>query len=140
MRYNTQLNLREIQEKKLILKSYPIKYYIEATQKCNLDCVMCDHRYYSSEGKEFPIKLFNKIKPLLKDAEEVNFYFFGEPLLSKNLTKFLNDTKDYSFLPKIFTNGTILNKKMLDLLDKRGVFINISLEAATSCIYEKIRR
>ncbi|OGJ13161.1 hypothetical protein A3K82_02025 [Candidatus Pacearchaeota archaeon RBG_19FT_COMBO_34_9] len=140
MASNTQLNIKEIQEKKPILKSYPIKWFIETTQKCNLDCVMCDRKYYSSENKEFPIKLFNKIKPFLKKAEEVDFYYFGEPLLSKNLAKFLNDTKKYSFLPKIFTNGTILSDKILDLLDKRGVFVNISLEAATPKMYEAIRR
>jgi len=139
MKENTKLNIEEIKQKKIELKSYPIKIYIEPTQKCNLKCIMCDRHLFSSQEKEFPEDLFDKIKPLMKKAEEVNFFYFGEPLLSKNLKKFFNDTKKYSFLPKIFTNGTILNDEILNLLDERGVFVNISLESTTKEIYETIR-
>jgi MoaA/NifB/PqqE/SkfB family radical SAM enzyme len=140
MQNNTKLNLKELKKKQTALKSYPIKYYIETTQKCNLDCIICDHKFSSAKGRDFPPELFKKIKPLLKKAEEVNFYFFGEPLLSKNLKKFLDETKNFKFLPKIFTNGTIISNEMLDYFDKRGVFVNVSLEAANPKIYEKIRR
>ncbi|MCL5018715.1 MAG: radical SAM protein [Candidatus Pacearchaeota archaeon] len=136
---NIKINLKEINNRKTKLESYPIKLYLETTQKCNLKCIMCDQHIFSSEGKEFPIELFNKIKPLIKQAEEVNFFYVGEPLLSKNLKKFLIDTKNYAFLPKIFTNGTILNEEILNLFDERGVFVNISLESATKNIYEMIR-
>lgn len=139
MNKNTKLNIEEIKAKKTKLKSYPVKFYIESTQKCNLKCIMCDRHIFSSEEKEFPLELFEKIKPLMKKAEEVNFYYFGEPLLSKNLKKFLVETKKYSFLPKIFTNGAILNDDLLNLLDECGVFVNISLEATTKNIYETIR-
>ncbi|VVB82683.1 Coenzyme PQQ synthesis protein E [uncultured archaeon] len=135
---NTKLNIQEIAEKKKILNSYPFKFYLESTQKCNLNCIMCDHKS-CSEDKEFSIELFEKIKPYLKYAEEVDFYLLGEPTLSKNLSKFLKETEKCSFVPKIFTNGTILNKKLLNLFDKRGVFVNISMESADKDIYELIR-
>lgn len=140
MNENLKLKIKEIEEHKTVLKSYPYKFFLETTQKCNLRCIMCDVDRYSSEKKDFPLELFYKIKPLLKQAEEVNFYYFGEPTLSENLLIFLDETKEYSFLPKIFTNGTILNEEIINAFDKRGVFVNISLESATPKIYEMIRR
>lgn len=138
MMQNTQLNINEMNQRSKILKSYPFKFYLESTQKCNLNCIMCDHKFVS-ENREFSTELFEKIKPALRFAEEVDFYLVGEPALSENLPFLLNETKKYSFVPKIFTNGTILNKKFLDLLHDRGVFVNISMESATKNIYEQIR-
>lgn len=138
MLQNTKLNIQEMHEKKKILNSYPFKFYLESTQKCNLNCVMCD-RGSCFNGSEFPIELFEKIKPYLKYAEEVDFYLLGEPTLSRNLPKFLEETKGYSFTPKIFTNGTILNDKLLALFHDRGVFVNISMESANKNIYRLIR-
>lgn len=140
MNENQKLAIRELNERKTILSSYPYKFYIEVTQCCNLRCLMCDIETYSAEKKEFPEELFDTIKPLLKQAEEVNFFYYGEPTLSKNLLKFLDETKEYPFLPKIFTNGTILNDSILNAFDERGVFVNISIESATKKIYELIRK
>lgn len=139
MKENLELNIKELYENKTILESYPIKLFLEISQKCNLKCIMCDHENYSSEQKDFSIELFDKIKPLLHKAEEVNFFMVGEPTLSEYLLGFLEDTKAYSFVPKIFTNGTILNEKILNTFDERGMFLNISIEAATPKIYELIR-
>jgi len=140
MNKNLKINIKEMEEHKTILQSYPVKIYLETTQKCNLKCVMCDIETYSHEKLDFPIDLFNKITPLFEGAEELHFYYVGEPCLSKNLVLFLNETTDYSFLPKVFTNGTILDEQILSIFDKRGVFVYISLESATKRIYENIRR
>lgn len=139
MNENLELNIKELYENKTILKSYPIKIYLEMTQRCNLKCIMCDQAIYSAEQKDFSADLFEKIKPLLHKASEVDFYLVGESTLSENLIRFLEDTKSYSFVPKIFTNGTILNEKILNAFDERGMFVNISIEAATPKIYESIR-
>lgn len=136
---NLKLKIREIEEHKIILKSYPYKIFLEISEKCNLKCIMCDNESYSSEKKDFPVDLFHRILPLLKTAEEVNFFLIGEPTLSENLIRYLNETKEYSFLPKIFINGTVLNEDILRTFDERGVFVNISIEAATRKIYEMIR-
>jgi MoaA/NifB/PqqE/SkfB family radical SAM enzyme len=139
MNENLKLNLKEIEEHKTVLQSQPYKFYLETTQKCNLRCLMCDINDYSPEKKDFSFELFDKIKPWLKQAEEVNFYYFGEPTLSKHLLDFLEETKEYAFLPKIFTNGTILNEDILKTFDERGMFVNISMESATPSIYNFIR-
>ena len=139
MRKNLDLNIEEINEHKVRLESLPYKFYLEITQRCNLKCIMCDQPNFSLENKDFPVDLFEKIKPYLRQAEEVDFYFVGESTLSKNLIPFLEDTKSFDFLPKIFTNGTILNDEILNTFDTRGVFVNISIEAATPEIYEQIR-
>jgi len=140
MNDNLKLNISEIEAHKTILESLPYKFYLEITQKCNLRCIMCDHEHFSAENKDFPHDIFQKIKPFLEQAEEVNFYFFGESTLSPQLFTYLEETKDFKFLPKIFTNGTVLNDRILDKFDQRGVFVNISIEATTPKLYEKIRR
>jgi MoaA/NifB/PqqE/SkfB family radical SAM enzyme len=140
MNENLKINISEIEQHKSVLKSYPYKFYLETTQRCNLNCVMCDIDTYSPEKKDFPVDLFELIKPLLRQAEEINFYYFGEPTLAKNLIKFIEETKDCAFLPKIFTNGTILNEDILKTFDERGVFVNISMESASKKLYEIIRQ
>jgi len=100
---------------------------------------MCDVETISAENKEFPRDLFDRIKPVLFKADEVNFFLIGEPTLSKDLIYFLEETRDYPFLPKLFTNGTILNDKILDIFDERGVFVNISMESANPRLYDLIR-
>jgi radical SAM protein with 4Fe4S-binding SPASM domain len=142
MNLNFLDNFNEMKERKHRLKSFPFKIYLESTQKCNLNCIMCDRNSYSPENREFPLDLLKKIKTPLKKADEVLFHFFGEPLLSKNLFRLIDETIKINphFTPKIFTNGTILNEEILEKLDERGVFVSISFETTNPRLYEKIRR
>ena len=136
---NMKLNEKELSERKTILKSYPIKIYVEPTQRCNLNCWMCDwERRRLKEDMEIP--LFRKIeKELFSHVAEVDFFLNGEPLLSKHFPEMIETSQHYSFLPKIFTNGLLLDEKKMDLLASNGVFVKISFDGGTESIYDSVR-
>ena len=136
---NMKFNAEELSERKKILKSYPIKIYVEPTQRCNLDCWMCDwERRRLVEDMEMP--LFRKIeKELFSHVAEVDFFLNGEPLLAKNFPEMIETSQRYSFLPKIFTNALMLDEKKMDLLVRNGVFVNISFDGGTENIYDSVR-
>ena len=137
---NLKLNYREYYFKQKTLKSYPVKIYVEPTQRCNLNCITCSpkRRRYQSD---MPINLFDRIKEsLFPYAAEVNFFLNGEPTLADNLSYMLKSSAPYTFLPKIFTNGTNISDAMGELLVNTGCFVNISFDGASANVFERVRR
>ncbi|MGA1866479.1 MAG: radical SAM/SPASM domain-containing protein [Thermoplasmatota archaeon] len=129
----------ELFERRRRLDSYPIKIYVEPTQRCNLNCWMCDWgRRRSTEDMGIPF--FRKIeKEFFDKVAEVDFFLNGEPLLSKNFPEMIRTSQKYSFLPKIFTNGLLLDEKKMDLLVSNGVFVNVSFDGGTETAYDGVR-
>jgi len=136
---NMKLNLKELGESRRTLDSYPMKLYVEPTQRCNLNCWMCDWGRRRS-AEDMNIELFRKIeKELFDHVAEVDFFLNGEPLLSRTFPDMIKATRRYSFLPKIFTNGLLLDEEKTDLLTKHGVFVNISFDGGTETAYDSVR-
>jgi len=136
---NMELNIKELTERRRKLDSYPIKIYVEPTQRCNLNCWMCDWgRRRSTE--DMSIKLFRKIeKELFDHVAEVDFFLNGEPLLSRTFPEMIRTSRHYSFIPKIFTNGLLLDEEKMELLAGNGVFVNISFDGGTETAYDAVR-
>jgi len=136
---NAKLNIQEMKERKIILDSLPFKLNIEPTQRCNLNCVTCWEKRRRRK-EDIDIKLYEKIeKELFPYMCEVNFYLVGEPLLAKNFLQLIERVEPYSFLPKIFTNGLIYSQKIYQRLIELGFFVNISTDAVSKKLFEKIR-
>lgn len=137
---NIVLNNKELNNREPVLKSYPIRIYVEPTQRCNLNCIMCDRRR-SPFNEDMPMSMFYRIeKELFPYAAEVDFYMNGESFLCKDLDKMISVSCKYLFTPKLFTNLSIMNDYYSRLLVDAGVFLNLSLDAVTPELYETIRR
>jgi len=137
---NAILNIEEMRQKKAVLDSYPFKVFVEATQRCDLDCIMCSKSRHKSKT-DMPMDLFNKIeKELFPYASEVDFFIGGESTLAHNFHKMISTSQNYNFLPVIFTNAVNIKEETIKLLVELGFFVNISLESVTKNLYEKIRR
>lgn len=137
---NFLLNEREFREHKIVLKSYPIKIYVEPTQKCQLNCITCDFSR-RSEKDDMSLEMFERIeKDLFARVAEVNFYFVGEPTLAKNIRKMIAVSEKYSYLPKVFINANFLPDDLAEQFVRLGFFINVSFDASTKEPFEKIRR
>ncbi|MBN1540108.1 MAG: radical SAM protein [Candidatus Thermoplasmatota archaeon] len=136
---NMQLNRQELGARKRKLESYPIKLYVEPTQRCNLNCWMCDRGRRRSK-EDMSISLFRKIeKELFEHVAEVDLFLNGEPLLSRTFPEMIRTSAKYSFLPKIFTNGLLLDENKMELLARHGVFVNISFDGGTDTAYDSVR-
>lgn len=85
------------------------RIYIEITNVCNMACSFCiknkrDPRFMSEEEFEH---IITKIKPF---TNYIYLHVLGEPLLHKNLEKFLQIAQNNSMQVNITTNGTLLAK------------------------------
>jgi len=127
-----------------INNDYPSRILFETSHKCNLKCIMCfvsDVNIINSENiyeyDESFLKELSKFVPKLKVA----IFHGGEPFLIPLYYKIwemiieINPECEI----KIITNGTILNNRIKELLNKANIQILLSLESLSKTNYENIR-
>jgi len=135
-------------EKFDINKLQPVILDFKIATECNLECIMCSE-YSSSEIRrknEFVFKnLYDEnfifqIHNLLPGIKAARFSG-GEPFLNKIYYKLwdliINLNPDCEIY--IQTNGTILNDKIKNLLEKGKFFLNVSVDSVNCKNYSKIR-
>lgn len=102
------------------------RIYIEITNVCNLNCSFCkeDNRpkkYISLEQYKL---ILNKIKGYTK---HIYLHIKGEPLMHKDIDKFIDLANNLGFNVNLTTNGRLI-KDNIDILNKVRQ-INISLHS-----------
>ena len=130
---------------------YPKSMIFELDITCNLECVMCDSTLSSAIRKnrgKLPLQknFYNdeflyQLEEFIPHLERAMF-IGGEPFLIDRYYKIwdliLSMKPDIKI--GITTNGTILNKKVKDILE-RGIFeINFSIDSLDKNTYETIRK
>ena len=131
--------------------TYPLHIDFEMTAACNLKCQMCvmklpneDRIAYSTPGEKLPFEMFKKIidEGVPCGLKSVGLNAINEPLLSKDLVKWIAYAKEKGVLDIMFnTNGVLLNEKIAEQLIKSGLTrIMISIDAATAETYKRVRR
>lgn len=97
---------------------------------CNMKCPFCPHGQPESEGSmpkgTMPEELYLKVLSDLKEMRfcgRISFHLMNEPLLCKNILKFVRLAREYC--PEawilIITNGSVLSYKYLLELFENGV-------------------
>ena len=105
------------------------KVYLEISNICNLSCRFCPGTKRSKKAmtEEELAVLLPKIRPY---TDYLYFHLMGEPLLHKNLERFLEMAGSYGFKVILTTNGTLLKKQQEMLLSSPALHkVNISLHA-----------
>lgn len=113
---------------------------------CNLNCKGCTHFSVLFNRKEiYTIETFERdIRILSQKCDVIKFRLLGgEPLLLKNLNKYIKISREY--LPKtdlrIVTNGLLIpsiSQKILDAVRENNCIVDISAYAPTLKIADKI--
>ncbi len=123
----------------------------ELSNICNLECEMCWGELSSSIRRNIehlpPQKsiysddFVEKLKPYWKNIQKATF-LGGEPFLIPIYYKIWEDIIQNNPEIDIFiiTNGTILNKKIKELLKSAKFYFAISIDSFNKDNYEKIRR
>lgn len=111
------------------------KIYIEITNICNLNCSFC-----SKDNKLKKEMSLHEFEYVLKQINNYTDYLYlhvkGEPLLHKNFKEVLNICKRYNKFVNVTTNGTLLKKRLNDILASKVVRqINISLQSLINLDY-----
>lgn len=119
------------------------KVYIEPTAKCNLNCKTCVRGTWQEKMENMDLQVFDALINQLEDfnnIQSIMFGGFGEPTFHPNIIDMVKQVKSLGIKAEITTNGTLLNKKMLDELSKNKLdTLWISFDGATPECFEDIR-
>lgn len=105
------------------------RVYLEITSVCNLACYFCPPTLRPKQfiSVEDFSKRLDQIKP---HTNFIHLHVKGEPLLHPKIGELLDISHEKGFNVHITTNGTLINKKRNDLLNKPALRqINFSLHS-----------
>ena len=117
----------------------PVSVVLPLSGKCNLDCIFCiQERTQLDNGLTEMVRNFIITLPKIKNLA---FHSWCEPFANNQFLEYLfycrKYLKDSAFT--IVTNGTLLNKRIIDkLITIPPLQISISLNAATETTYYQI--
>lgn len=137
---NTELNLREIAEKKTKLQSMPRRLVFELTNLCNLNCIMCGRNAADFKPTIFDMEWFRWFEPLFDIVEEVTLMGWGEPTMHPRFTEMLELIDQHAARKYFCSNGMNLGKLKDALFDYHVDVFAVSLDGATHETNSRIRR
>ncbi len=124
---------------------FPLFIDMEVTSVCNLRCPFCSTTYRDRFIEKGFIS-FDLVKKIIDEGAGnglygVKFNYRGEPLLHKEICKFVRYAKDKGLIDVYFnTNAMLLDNDMAGALIDAGLDrISISVEGYTKNVYEKYR-
>ena len=129
---------------KVVQQRIPIFGSFELNHRCNLRCVHC---YLGSQDTIHNLRHFElSTKQALSIIDQITaagcLYLLitgGDPLLRRDFAEIYRHAKMNGLLVTIFTNGTLITDKILDLFDDLPPqTVEISLYGATTATYEKV--
>jgi len=127
-----------------VVGAYPDRLYIEATNLCNIDCIMCPTglKMLRREKGFIRLDLFKKvIDEMAPHVKTTTLHIWGEPLLHPELIEMIRYAKKQKIRASISTNATLLHEdKSLALLDSGLDEIYLCLDGVKKETYEAIRR
>ncbi len=127
-----------------LLPKVPPTVYVELTNKCNLNCLMCDRGSLSRQKLQMDMNLFKIVIDNASEiaVPEVKLNRFGEPLLHPKLIEMIKYTKRRR-IPRVYftTNATLLNETIAKKIIASGIdSVTFSVDGGKESTYEKIRR
>jgi radical SAM protein with 4Fe4S-binding SPASM domain len=128
---------------KLSQERIPLNGSLEVTMRCNLYCEHCYVPLAQRTGSEQGELSLAEIYRIFSEIAEAGCLWLlltgGEPLLRKDFLDIYQDAKRKGFIISIFTNGTLLTKRIAEhLAEWRPFGIEISIYGATQATYERV--
>ncbi len=125
------------------IPSFPKKnLLIEVTNYCNNKCIFCANRKMTRKRDFIKPEIVKKVLKECCDlgTREVGFYATGEPLINKDLEKYIMEAKNigYEYI-YLTTNGILANKERIDKLFYNGLdSLKFSINAIDEKTYKTI--
>jgi len=146
-KYDEYRQLWDDASKLKITTEFPLQIDFELNYSCNFTCPMCTWNAESTENKGkatwFDFEVFKEVidNAISKGLKSIRLNYINEPLIRKDITKFIEYARKAGILDIYFsTNGSLLTDEMSRELIKSGLLrLQISLDAHTKETYEKIR-
>ena len=122
----------------------PRQLYIEVTNYCNSLCVSCpltyDHFLPHEPKHHLTWENFRRIVDQTPVIERAVLHGIGEPLLNRELSRFVAHLKERGAEVLFNTNGVLLDQKRGDAMVEAGLDeLRVSIDAVTPDLYAKLR-
>lgn len=138
-RINSDKNIEELKQGKLILDSSPRRLVLELTNACNLNCIMCGRDEIDFNLTRLNLNNLDKLKSLFKSTEEVTLFGWGEPTMHPQFIEILKYFNQFPIRKYFVTNGLRLNKIHDAIFDYKVDIMAISIDGATAETNNRIR-
>jgi MoaA/NifB/PqqE/SkfB family radical SAM enzyme len=135
---NLALNRYEFLKRKIKLRSYPPKLYIEIGNVCNLHCPMCLRQWYKRKEGVMSIDQLSYIIEQNPGLVGVGIGGWGEPLLHPRFPEILHLLTSKGIFIAFDTNATLINQEFLDVVE-RGVLLLKLVISVDSPVSGRIR-
>jgi MoaA/NifB/PqqE/SkfB family radical SAM enzyme len=123
--------------------TFPDRVYVESTNVCNLDCIMCptglhiDTRPKGYIDWDLYTSIIDEIAPF---AHAVVLHSWGEPLLHKRIVEMIRYAKERGLWVETSTNAMLLDEERARQVIDAGLDrIFLSMDGLTKETYEKVR-
>ncbi|HUV16230.1 MAG TPA: radical SAM protein [Pelolinea sp.] len=127
--------------------NYPLQLDFELNASCNLRCPMCPLSAETNvgKGKETWFK-FDDFKRILDQGVQhglkaIKLNYINEPLIRKDIPRFISYAREAGIVDiYLSTNGLLLTDEFIkDLIEAGLTRIQVSIDACTADIYDKVR-
>lgn len=127
-----------------VAEQLPRQVYIEVTNYCNSLCISCPLTYNYFLPYEPKNHLswtdFRRIVDQIPQIDRAVLHGIGEPLLNRELPRFIAHLKDRSAQVVFNTNAILLDQKRGDSLVAAGLDeLRVSIDATTPDLYARLR-
>ncbi len=133
-----------------VSSDFPVSMEFELSNKCNLECIMCSETYSSaiSAKREMTVKdkvydehFIQQLRIFIPHLKKTKF-LGGEPFLIPIYYKIWEVITELNPACEIIvqTNGTILNERIKNLLNRGNFSISISIDSLDKVNFEQIRK
>ncbi len=119
----------------------PSHLWIEPTNICNLECIICPGSDSDREKGYMPFDLFRGILDRTANAPVVYLFMAGEPLLHPDIFKMIRHTNRIGASSNLFTNATLLDGvKAHKLIESEPDWLGFSFDGCNRETYERVRK
>lgn len=118
----------------------PVFIQVETTNRCNMDCIMCDRESRNRHKKDMSADEFKHLIEKIPSLRVISLHGMGEPLLNKDIFEIIKIGKKTGAAIVFNTNGMLIDEKVHPLIESGLDELQISLDGATPEVCEKIRR
>jgi MoaA/NifB/PqqE/SkfB family radical SAM enzyme len=148
-RWSQKLNcLKHAFSKRAETLSYdPVTISIVATSMCTLSCDMCpthsaivprDYPHRQNDAPDMGLAMFREIIDRFSNATTVHIIGSGEPLLAKDFFRMVDYAASKNMVVKTFSNGTVIEENIDNILNPNLDGITISLNGHTSSEFRRM--
>lgn len=120
---------------------YPRYIQLEHTNRCNAQCIMCNHFYLENKGaSDISEEIIKKVEPILPYAQVLMLNGDGEPFLCKNIETYIQMYRKYGVKVSTNTNFCYVPEKLWEFFQDGFDLLNISCDGANADTFEYIRK